>query len=461
MLHDTHNINVCVISEYWWSKTNQWHMPKACPPDPNSAHDSDDFRKHSHQGTAGTAKNIHHLSLHQALTDTFGQSRYLVQYAPTKLQRRLNHNILSHTVALEAIGGSVDMILAIVDVDDHQDIPGETEEERYSRVEAWWQDEVWKVERLQEDVPGVICYRSKNGYRLLGVMPEPMKLTCRQDAHVWTRQYTAWTNCLQRVYGMKSTGKTTPDILGDFTRFMRVPNDPHKSKLQAAQHLMLGNPALIGEWRLPLEDSDYPTVRTQSTARHQDTASDGCLLLELVRARGLRVEQSVGGAEGDWDICCPEWQRHSPDKKGRKDYPTKTRLQVGKLGSIFCMSDGCREKAHKPELWLSSFTKEEINAAEKALGREWKPFNHEDWQAREKLKVQRYGLQEKHGISDEDLELWLRSTGREWLCFEEPPEPTRQDCDQYGAWFAAQSEFEYPLDPQAWATFERSRRNWS
>lgn len=370
---DTKSVQVTVISERYSKNNGKWCKPTAWPPKPGAEKGTDDFDKHSFEGTKWTSNLVNIISLYEALTSTFESPTYFVMHQPT-IKRRMNHQVFENEKALAHIGGSVNMHLAIFDVDAHAAPDGEEESERYSRVDAWFQDEIYKIEQLQADMPGVIAYRSKNGYRLIALLPEPIVLKSREDCHGYASQYTAWTKYLARKYDMKSTGKEAADDLGDFTRFMRVPHDTNKSSLQSAPHLMLGNPEQIGYWRPTLDAKDMPAAKSTSSRKVQDeTLEKGCLLLQLVQNRGLRCDDPYGGA-GDYDICCPDVDRHSPDAKGEKDYGSKTRLFLGPVGSIKCMSEGCQHRQSNGMLWVKEcFTSEELKQAEKDLGREWKP----------------------------------------------------------------------------------------
>lgn len=366
----TKSIKVHVISKVQ-TKSGDFRYPYAWPPKAGLSHDSDEFKRHSLNGMWWSDKKAcQTMSLHRALTTTFTNHSYLVGYEPTIAVRRLNNNLFEAPEAMEYIGGCIKMQLLLFDVDHHEAEAFETEEDRFDRVRGWWDDEQEKIERLQEAQPGLIVYQSKNGYKLLALLKKSFELRTKQDLEAWKHEYKAWLSYLKREFNIYSQGRSTADDLSNFDRFQRVPHDSNRSPLQLEPHLLLGDVEEIGYWNPILIQADYPPPKVVKPRQERPLADGdtGCLLLELVQRRGLRCEETGGGA-GDYDICCPDYLRHSP-VGGKKDYPTKTRLLAGPpLGSILCQSGGCLSRANDPKQWLALFSTEEIDEAEKALGR--------------------------------------------------------------------------------------------
>lgn len=340
------------------------HNAIAWPPLHNVAKGTDEWNKHCLANT----KPVWSTDLYGALTREYKGDVYFVGYAPTPVKRRLNRNILSHPEALEAIGGSVQMILFLMDIDNHEAEENESEEDRFSRVEDWWQDERLKVQECLAAHPGIVAYRSRNGFKLIGVLPEVFHIRCKEDAEQWSRTYTAWTNYLADKFDIKSAGATTADNLADWQRLQRVPNDGNMSPLLQGRHELLGDPSNVGMWQPTFEDKHWPTKREPKVIRQDANSDGGCLLLQLILNRGTRCE-IVDGSAGNYDIECPDYLRHSP-QNGKKDYFSKTRLLAGSsIGSILCQSGGCLHRANDPTSWLPFFSDQEIDEAEVALGR--------------------------------------------------------------------------------------------
>jgi hypothetical protein len=341
------------------------------PEDPELSPDSPGSYKHTHRATSNTAKDIRKVTLYTALTEKFSKETYIMQHAPTPARRRLNINVFKNAEALALIGGCVKMQLFIVDVDCHAPKGlEESEEERFERARGWFADEQEKIERLQEAHPGIICWQSKNGYRLLGLLRDPIELRSKEDLEgKWKHNYRAWLAYLKGEFQMFSEGKETGDKLDDFCRHQRVPHDTHRSPLQQGLHQVLGDVENVGYWEPELKAHYFPAPKEQKQFSGGKGDQQGCLLLRLIQNRGLRCEP-VGGSAGHFDIECPDSYRHSA-MNGKKDYFSKTRLlSDSSIGSILCMSSGCNDKQHTPLAWLDSFNEEEIEKAEQDLGRD-------------------------------------------------------------------------------------------
>lgn len=339
---------------------------RSWPPMPNTTKGSEDWERHCLANT----KKTWVVPLETALTSEYTGDVYFVAYAPNPINRRLRVTVLEHPEALAAIGGSVKMQLAMFDIDYHVSDTFESEEERFERVRGWWNDELEKIDRLVTDMPGLIVYQSKNGYKILGLLREPFHIRSKADVDPWKRMFGAWLNYLAEEYDIRSVGGVTGDQLLDWQRLQRIPHDGNRSPLQPDKHEVIGDPANVGYWEPKLKDHHWPPLKVvKQKVERKWEGDDGCLLLELIQRAGLRWEPVAGGS-GDYDICCPDWARHSPDARGLKDYPTKTRLLASPpLGSILCQSSGCLPRANEPKQWLSFFSDEEIEAAERALGR--------------------------------------------------------------------------------------------
>lgn len=313
------------------------------------------------------------MELHQALTVGFRYPAYLVAYAPTRGNRRLSTGLVTHEKALQAMGGSIEMLLFLVDVDGplHKVAKRADAAESGAEggIEAWWEDELPKIELLLQAHPGLFVYRSRNGYRIVGRLPRSIHISSAAGADAWTRRYVSWCNYLSRVFGIRSHGKDGPDKLGDWTRLQRVPHDSRDfgtpDRLET-----IGDPNAVGEWAPVLAPEDLPPELAHQ--KHQRAAltevGNGALLLALIQGRGLRCNPS---GSNEYDICCPRWQLHSPNASGERDYEGKTRLYTaqGNLGGIKCFSDGCTAAHPTPGHWMDEFSWQEKLTARRALGK--------------------------------------------------------------------------------------------
>lgn len=292
---------------------------------------------------------VHHTNLHRALTKEQNTPAYLLQYKPTSVKIRLNTGAINWPEAKEVFNEAIEMHLAIFDFDCHSG----------ANIDYWFENLRQNIIDLINDNPGMICYRSRKGAKLVGLLPEPFIINTAEDADAWTRQYEAWCNYISRVYDIRTESGDTPDKLGDWTRLQRIPHDTRKPGGQPERLEVIGDVSQIGYWQPYLEDRDWPAIKAVTGSSYDWPSDTPCLLLELVKQRLLRCQPTPTGP-GNFDIECPDAKRHSPNAQGLRDYPGKTSLIVGPIGSILCMSSGCRHRSNNPNSWLDLFDNDEI-----------------------------------------------------------------------------------------------------
>lgn len=330
MLLPTKDIRVVVLTEYWstgykredgtqvppgWTKSKGWPARASQRPDG----DINEFSR-------GASKAYHECSLYQALTHRATHPAYFVGYKPTKIGLRLRKDALNPLFyGFTEDAGGVQMHLALFDVDQHDDLVD---------FDTWFSEELDKIAAFMEVHDGMIVYRSRRGYRIIGVLPSPIVLRDQSDSGKWDRKYTAWCNYLKRKFNIKA------DVLLDWTRFQAVPHTKKDRDQPALELEVFGDVEQIGTWEPELIDSDFPPERVVSTYEGVNYEGE-CQLLALVRASNLRCEETE--YSNVYDICCPNWTAHSPDPRGLQDYPSKTVLYTnGPIGKIECKSSGCR-----------------------------------------------------------------------------------------------------------------------
>ncbi len=284
---------------------------------------------------------------------------------------RVNNDVFDHPAALAHIGGYVEMQLAIFDVDNHAQEdwikanPGKKWAEQ-PEVVAWYEATLVKIKALQAAMPGMLAWRSKNGFRFMALLEQAIKIHNHDERKAFSRTYAAWVNYLARAWGLTTANKSTCDNLGDYGRYMRVPSHVDYPVLP-----FYGDPEWIGYWRPNILESDYPVVRQQLVRRSTTSSAKpthGCLILQLLQNRGTPCHHKQGNT---WEIECPDVARHS----GKKTYDTKTYLYVdqGGLGSIHCFSDGCQHRKSNSLIWLDECFGgaggDEVMQAEMDLGR--------------------------------------------------------------------------------------------
>lgn len=329
-LMDTKSIKVVVITERWsngWTRDDGkkiepgWQKPKGWPARGSQRPDGD------LNSFSSSAKRAYHVcSLHRALTIRSKTPAFFVGYQPNTIGLRLRKDALSPLFSsFTEDGGGVRMHLALFDVDNHDE---------GADIEAWFDAELGKIGKFQEAHPGMIVYRSRRGYRIIGLLPEALHIKDSLVSAKWDRQYAAWCNYLTRVFSIKA------DVLLDWTRFQAIPHTKKDRNLPALELEVFGSVDSIGAWNPALVESDFPLEKKSGSYDGANYEGE-CQLLQLVQLEGLRCEATEYA--NVYDICCPNWSAHSPDSRGLQDYPTKTVLYTnGPIGKIECKSSGCQ-----------------------------------------------------------------------------------------------------------------------
>lgn len=331
MLVPTRDIRVVVLTEYWSKGYKRedgtevppgWHKPKGWPAKASQRPDGDlnDFRRTALQA-------YHECTLYQALTHRATSPAYFVGYKPTKIGLRLRKDCLNplHSDFTQDAGG-VHMHLALFDVDNHDELVD---------FDTWFDSELDKIAKFLESHDGAIVYRSRRGYRIIALLPEPITIMDQSDSNKWDRRYTAWCNYLKRKFDIKA------DVLLDWTRFQAVPHTKKDRDQPALELEIFGDVEQIGYWQPDLLDTDFPPERVVGSYDGVSSYEGDNQLLALVKRAGLRCEETE--YSNVYDICCPNWLAHSPDSRGLQDYPSKTVLYTnGPIGKIECKSSGCQ-----------------------------------------------------------------------------------------------------------------------
>lgn len=330
-LIDTRSVRVVVLTEYWSKGYKRddgtevppgWHKPKGWPAKASQRPDGDlnDFSR-------GALKAYHECSLYQALTHRASSPAYFVGYKPTKIGLRLRKDCLYPLFRdFTEDAGGVHMHLALFDVDNHDDSVD---------FDTWFDKELDKIAQFLEVHDGAIVYRSRRGYRIIALLPEPIHLKDAADSNKWDRTYTAWCNYLLRSFDIKA------DVLLDWTRFQAVPHTKKEKDEPALELEVFGDVERVGFWQPELQETDYPPEKVVGSYDGVSSYEGTNQLLALVQRAGLRCEETEYA--GVYDICCPNWTAHSPDARGLQDYPSKTVLYTnGPIGKIECKSSGCQ-----------------------------------------------------------------------------------------------------------------------
>lgn len=281
-----------------------------------------------------------------ALTRSYATDAHFAGYAAPSNTRRLSSGALS-SEPIAVLGGSVRMVLGIVDVD----CP--TEE-----VDAWWRTERTRLDQLLGVHPGLYAYRTRGGYRIVGRLEPEVALRSPEDAPIWSRYYLALLAYLERAFGIVGDR-----ACADWTRLYRLPRVVRDPGGPPENRETIGDPNRIGAWRLDLvEEIDRRRAEEHAgPARSLFVSSapsgPGYALRELFAVRGwLGKEQR----DGRYYVLCPWRAEHSTDTDG-----TSSTIIMppsgGTLGSFRCAHAHCDRRSGLDVLRL--FTADEIDEA--------------------------------------------------------------------------------------------------
>lgn len=324
----------------------------------------------------GWPKNEHskcapavHCSLLEALTSDWPCPAYIVGHQPTAAQRRLTKDILVKPEKLAKIGGAVRMHLMIADVDNHTLSP--------EHVDAWFEGEREKIDSLLAHHPGLIVFRSRGGYRILGALPKPFEIVDADTDAAWRIKTFEWVSYFERCFGIKV------DPLHDFTRYQRLPHDTRTKGGQPEDLEIIGDVEHLGVWipRLNAADQLAATERAKAPsgkatgkrpAPNQGAARDAgapTLFRVMMRNRGLLGRYDSTG--GFWTCVCPAEHEHSSPSDDPHGDDTVLYENDGKdWGGFNCLHTNCGHEGRKGDakFWQQYFSKDEIAQAKKECG---------------------------------------------------------------------------------------------
>ncbi|MBI3272218.1 MAG: hypothetical protein HYZ53_24715 [Planctomycetes bacterium] len=316
-----------------------------------------------------------YLTLGDALARAFPTDAHFCAYSFRRIARRLTSEALSPATRSK-LGmrprQGVPMVAAVFDVDAEAahaatgGTPGTT------AGDDWWVGELPKLDALAAAHPGLFFYRTRGGYRVLGVLPEPFVLCAPADAEAWKIRYWSWCFYLCRRFGIVSDPSCA-----DWTRLYRLPHATRDEGGKPERRETRGDPARIGAWTCDPTAEDLeaarkllPRERAAARPRKEkiegrDLAPAGTpgILYHAFRARGW-----LGGEieSGKWAVVCPNEAAHS--KGSPLDGSTILWApHAGEtLGWLHCSHGHCQGRDLRDVLAL--FSPAELDAARAAAG---------------------------------------------------------------------------------------------
>ncbi len=202
----------------------------------------------------GDEAAVQYVPLAAALAEPCATDAHFAAYSRPDIARRLATNLVRDAAHAEALAAGVPMVLAVFDVDD-PDTHGTKQPAR----DEWWAGERAKIERLRVARPDVHVYRTRGGYRIVGVRPEPFVIRTPADDAAWSQQYAAECAYLERVFGIVADRSCA-----DWTRLYRVPRATREGVLENRE--AIGDPHRVGAWACEPSPADWTNARPTPAA---------------------------------------------------------------------------------------------------------------------------------------------------------------------------------------------------
>lgn len=187
------------------------------------------------------APEIGYVDPADAFTRVWLTDAHFAAYSVPGVRRRLT---------LEAVGGLAGgwpMVVLVIDVDHpwKKEKPKDNagREAKRLRVDAWWAEELTKIDALLAAHPGAIVHRSRSGgYRLVWRLASPFVICTTDDKEAWRVRYRRELLYLARRWGIVGD-----PACADITRLYRLPFVTPEGGPPTVPDLR-GDPAALGVW---------------------------------------------------------------------------------------------------------------------------------------------------------------------------------------------------------------------
>jgi predicted P-loop ATPase len=280
----------------------------------------------------------------------------------------------------EALGKlTVVMRWAIFDVDS-----GEAHKTGKGITDGWRQQELKKVDCLLKAHSGLFVYFTRGGYRIVGKLPEEIRLTSREQAEEeWTNLYLQWVHYLSRVFGIEADPACAnwnrmyraPQVVRELEPLKGETKEGFTARQRAAKpenHLRFGSAGNIGTWNPALTEEDLLATLDQIHSRPAQPNPDeddssieagNGIFYELLKAQSLILKEVKSGK---WYIRCPDADHGHQSKTGPTDSFVGAPMPGKLWGHIHCShSNHCRWVWSD---WKKFFSQTEIDDARRKLG---------------------------------------------------------------------------------------------
>jgi hypothetical protein len=299
------------------------------------------------------AKPISYLPLRVALTRAFTTDAHFAAYAMPSHPYRLSSGAVGDPELLDGVC----MVLALFDIDGHQ----------HTDVEGWWSAERPKVMALRGQHPDLFAYRTRRGFRVVGVLPEPIMLSTSADVEAWRQRYLTWVAYLARSFAIQAD-----PACKDWTRLFRLPHGTREPLSPPENYEVIGDARHLGTWAPEITSADveravslgkHPSARAPR-ARVSGSASTGeGLLYHAFAGRGW-----IGPAiEADkWTAACPWEHTHTMGERFDSSTVIWGPGPGDEAGWWHCSHSHCQHRDLRDVLQL--FTPSDLAQARQAAG---------------------------------------------------------------------------------------------
>jgi hypothetical protein len=307
-----------------------------------------------------TPPTVQYFALSDILTRAWTTDAHTTAYSVEAWPYRLSKAAID-------LDGGVLMVVFIADVDCEQSHAASGGQEDMPAPDHWWLQELDKVEELQHAYPRAFIYRTRGGYRVVYVLPNPRCLRSPADVDAWKADYLAWVAALRlrfRIYA--------DPACQDWQRLYRVPHATRSRGGRPEARDTLGSPYDIGLWnceptmeKRELAKTLAKRPRTQARPAHVNSsvnAGDGVFFYAF-KARGW-IDKAIEA--GKWNVHCPWDDQHT---KGKAFDGSTVLYAPGAghtLGWLHCSHAHCQHRDSRDV--LGCFSREELSAAEREAG---------------------------------------------------------------------------------------------
>lgn len=311
-----------------------------------------------------------YMPLAEAFTTRFKTDAHFAAYSVPEIPRRLMLDALREEAARDRLGFGVPMVACVFDIDCSLAHAASGGDGGMPAPDAWWLDELAKLERLRDAHPGPFFYRTRGGYRIVYTLDPPELLLSPEDERTWMDRYARGVAYLRRRFGIFAD-----PACAEWVRLFRLPHATRDGETRPEERETLGDPNKIGAWAPELTPDDVALAATlkrakkpsaprerRRAARAPATTGDG-VLFHALRARGELGDELE---PGKWAAVCPNEGAHT---KGERFDGSTILYAPGdgeELGWIHCSHAHCQGLTLRDV--LRRFNEDELAAARVAAG---------------------------------------------------------------------------------------------